>query len=133
MTSPVKIVKSSIASVAIVALTAPLAFAQATGGVPVTSNYSDKGIPFGFSDVPTLINTIFKIVIAAAGAIFILMFLFGGIQYLTSAGNEEGSTKARKLLVDAVVGLMIVLAAYAIGSWVLGQVGLGSNTSRGTF
>ncbi len=126
MTSVVNLVKKSIASATVVALTASATFAQ---GIPINSSASQNGIPNQFDSVSGIISLAFKVVISAAGAIFILMFLFGGIQYLTSAGNEEGSTKARKLLVDAVVGLVIVLASFAVGTWLLAQFGLGSDTS----
>lgn len=73
-----------------------------------------------------IISTIFTVVIVVASAIFVILLLIGGIQYLTAAGNEEATTKAKRLLVDAVVGLIIVLAAWALGTWVLGQLGVSS-------
>lgn len=95
-------------------LLAPLALAQ---DVPIPgSNPSGNA---SFDTVPDTIDTIFKIVIAAAGAIFVVLLLVGGIQYLTAAGNEETTAKARRLLVDSIVGLFIVLAAWAIGNFVL--------------
>lgn len=126
MTSLVKLAKTTLASAAVVALTAPLAFAQ----VPIdpSSRNNIGSIADKFGTVPQIIKTIFSLVILAAGTIFVLMFLFGGIQYLTSAGNEEGSTKARKLLVDAIVGLIIVLAAFAVGTYILGLLGFQSDT-----
>jgi len=63
-------------------------------------------------------------VIVAAGAIFVILLLVGGIQYLTGSGNEEATGKAKKMMIDAVIGLIIVLAAWAIGQWVLGRFGL---------
>lgn len=82
------------------------------------------GLPPGFQNIPSVIATIFNFVIIVAGTIFIILFLIGGVQYLTSAGNEEGTTKAKRLLVDAIVGLILTLAAWAIGIFILRQVGL---------
>ena len=59
----------------------------------------------------------------AVGAIFVILFLVGGVQYLTSAGNEEASTKAKKLLTDAMIGLVIVLASWAVANWILNGLG----------
>lgn len=106
-------------------LLAPTALAQ----VPVRPGGTNV-LPNGFRSVPEVINTIFKVVVSAAGAIFIVLFLVGGIQYLTAAGNEEATTKARRLLVDSIFGLLIVLAAWAIGTWILGSLGLGSDSSN---
>lgn len=120
-----KIVRSAGAGLALVTVQTSTALAQ----VPIFGSDPD-GVPTGFSDIPSVINTIFRVVIGAAGAIFIVLFLVGGIQYLTAAGNEEATAKARRLLVDSIVGLIIVLAAWAIGSWVLGSLGLGSDTTN---
>jgi len=68
--------------------------------------------------------TVFSIAVGAAAAIFIIMLLIGGIQYLTSMGNEEQTTKAKKLLIDAIIGMVVVAVAYAAGHWVLGQLNI---------
>lgn len=81
-------------------------------------------LPFQFQSVSEAINTIFNLVFAIAGAIFVILLLVGGIQYLTAAGNEEATAKARRLLVDAIVGLIIVLAAFAVGRFILNKFGV---------
>lgn len=77
-----------------------------------------------FGNLGDAINTVFRVIVYAAAVIFLLLFIVGGIQYLTSAGNEEASGKAKKLLVDAIIGLIIVLLAWAAGTWILNQLGL---------
>ncbi len=83
-----------------------------------------NAVPGNFSNVTRAIQTIFNVVIAAAGAIFVVLLLVGGIRYLTSAGNEDETGKAKRLLVDAIIGLVIVLAAWAIGNFVLDRLGV---------
>lgn len=96
-----------------------------------------KGSPFlatNFADVPSTIGTIFRVIIAASAAIFLIILIIGGITYLSSSGNEEGTGKAKKMMLDAVIGLAIVLAVWGIGTWVLKQVGfdLKSTATTGT-
>lgn len=79
-------------------------------------------IPGSFENINESISTIFRVVILIAGIAFVLLFLVGGVQYLLAAGNEENSGKAKKLLLDAVIGLIIVLAAWAVGTWILNQL-----------
>ncbi len=79
--------------------------------------------PF-FGNLASSINTIFTFVILIAGIIFVVLFLVGGIQYLTAAGNEEQTGKAKRLLVDAIVGLIIVLLAWAAGNFILTRLGV---------
>jgi hypothetical protein len=38
----------------------------------------------------------------------------GGIMYMTSAGSEERSEKAKRLIIAALIGLIIIYGAFAI-------------------
>jgi cytochrome bd-type quinol oxidase subunit 2 len=83
----------------------------------------------GFADFPgrgTLnitIQNILNLVFGLAGAIFVIMIIVGGLQYLTSAGNEEAAGKAKKLMTYAVIGIVIIAAAWAIADVILGLIG----------
>lgn len=58
-----------------------------------------------------LLNKI-KIIIAAIGfGIAVIMLIWGGIMYMTAGGNDEKATKARKLIINAVIGIIIIFAA----------------------
>lgn len=97
-----------------------VALAQGFGGFDPETLTTPQGVTQSrFGNVNQAVNTIFNTVIAAAAAIFVILLLVGGVQYLSAAGNEEATAKAKKLLVDAVIGLIIVLAAWAIGRFVL--------------
>jgi hypothetical protein len=61
-----------------------------------------------------------NIVYFAAGAAAIIVIIIGGIMYATSSGDASGITKAKNQIVYAVVGLVIVLAAFAITNLVIG-------------
>jgi len=88
--------------------------------VPLTA---PKDLPTAFLSIETAVPVIFNIIIIAAAITFIVLFLLGGIKYLGSAGNEEETTKAKKWLVDAIIGLVIVIGSWAIGTWILSEVG----------
>jgi len=62
----------------------------------------------------TTIGKIIALVIGLIGTIFFIMILISGFQWLTAGGNEEKAKQARDRVVNAVIGLIIVLAAYAI-------------------
>jgi hypothetical protein len=74
-------------------------------------------------DFGKVLETIFNFAFGAAGVVFVVLFLVGGVQYLSSAGNEESSTKAKKLLIDAVIGLVIVVVSYAAARWIVSGIG----------
>lgn len=77
-----------------------------------------------FDTIDHVISSGFNIVLTVAGVLFMILFLLGGIQYLASAGHEEGTKKARQLLLDSVIGLVIVVMAWAVGIYVLQLLGL---------
>lgn len=77
-----------------------------------------------FSSIETAIPVIFNLIIIVSGITFVILLFIGGLQYLFSAGNSEGTTKARKWLIDAIIGLIVVVGAWAIGTWILSVFGL---------
>ena len=102
-------------------LTLPaLAAAQTPISIPPPSSISGSK----FSTVPDIIRNGFNIVITIAGVVFVVLMLIGGIMYLASAGNDESTKKARQLLLDSVIGLVIVVTAWAVGLYVLQVLGL---------
>lgn len=112
-----------VGAFAVSLLTPVAAFAQNDVSRPI-------GVPQQFRDFPSTIKNIFNIVIIAAGILFVALFLTGGVQYLTSAGNEDNTKKARQLMLDAVIGLVIVVTSWAIGTYILQLLGIG--TGNGT-
>jgi hypothetical protein len=84
-------------------------------------------------DIDDIVRTIYNTTITISGILFIILFLVGGIMYLTSGGSEENSGRARKLIIDAVIGLVIVLAAWAVSDWILSLLkGSGGDLSTPT-
>ena len=75
-------------------------------------------------------QTIFRVIIVIAVILFVVLMLVGGIQYLSSFGNEEATTKAKTLMIDAVIGLFITLAAFGVASFIFGQLGLNSSPAQ---
>lgn len=80
-------------------------------GVPATL-FGDTGI------ITTITNTLLFIV----GALAVIMIIFGGIRYATSAGNSSAVTAAKNTILYAIVGLIIAFLAFAAVNWVLGAV-----------
>ena len=64
--------------------------------------------------IDKLISNISSIVTNIAGAIALLMIIFGGLTYITSAGNTERAEKGKKILTYAIGGLLLVILAKVI-------------------
>ncbi len=57
-----------------------------------------------------------NVVLSILGVLFIILIIFGGVQWMTAGGNEEKVKKAQERIKSAIIGLIITLSAYAIWS-----------------
>jgi hypothetical protein len=69
-------------------------------------------------DLPGLIGDILAIVLGFTGTIFFILVVWAGMLWMTAGGSQENIKKAQDILKAAVVGLIIVLSAYAITRFV---------------
>lgn len=73
----------------------------------------------GEEDLATVIARIIRAVLGFLGVVAVIIILWGGFLWMTSGGQDEKIRNARKLILMGIVGLAIVLAAYAIASFVI--------------
>jgi len=64
--------------------------------------------------VATIMGYVVRAFVSLLGVIFICYIIYGGFLWMTAAGNEENVTKAKKIIVDGIIGLVIVLSAVGI-------------------
>jgi hypothetical protein len=72
-----------------------------------------------FSDLGTItitniISAIIILVLIIAAIVFFFMLVIGGIRYITSGGDKGQTEAARGQITAALIGLVIVFAAWAI-------------------
>lgn len=75
----------------------------------------------GFGDpqsIPEIIGALIGVFLSLIGIIFLVLIIYGGFLWMTSAGNEQKVYKAKKVLTQAFIGLLIVLSAYSITQFV---------------
>jgi hypothetical protein len=63
-------------------------------------------------------KTIIQYVLGFLGIIFLILIITGGYQWMTAGGNEETIAKAKKRIINATIGIVIVLAAYVITDFI---------------
>ena len=84
---------------------------------------SEVGSVFGGTraeqDPRALIANMISIALGFLAVIFLGIVIVAGFQYMTAGGNQEKTTKALALLKNAVIGLVIVLAAWALTRFTL--------------
>jgi hypothetical protein len=68
----------------------------------------------GLKGVTSAISTVIGVMTIAAGIWFIFQVLTGGFYWITSAGDKTKLNEARDRIQNAAIGLMVVVAAWAI-------------------
>ncbi len=77
------------------------------------------------TDIRLIIANIIRIALGLVGIVLLVIIIYGGFLWMTAAGNEEQIGKAKKTLTNAVIGLIIILSAYAIVLFVMRMLGIG--------
>jgi len=76
-------------------------------------------IGLGTTDIRVTIARIIQVALGFLGILAVVLILYGGFVWMTSAGEPEKIDKAKKILRNAVIGLIIILLAFAIASFIL--------------
>jgi len=78
----------------------------------------------GGDDLPTKIGSVIGTLLEFTGVAFFLLIVYAGITWMTAAGDPGPTKKAKDIMTAAIVGLIFVLSAYAITSFI------GQNVSK---
>ncbi|XLQ20630.1 MAG: pilin [Candidatus Moraniibacteriota bacterium] len=68
----------------------------------------------GSVDFPTYITNLHKFAVGFVALAALLMITLGGFAYMTAAGNQAQVGTAKKLIIDALLGLIIVFISWLI-------------------
>jgi hypothetical protein len=86
----------------------------------------DDGKPWSGSDDTTdligSITSILNIVIGILGIVAVIVIIIGGVNYMTSSGDAGKVKKAKDTILYGVIGLVIVVLAFAIVNFVIANV-----------
>jgi len=71
------------------------------------------------SDVRDMAVTVVKYLITFLGIIAVVIILYGGFVWMTAAGNDDRVSKAKSIIVAGIIGLVVIMAAFAIVNFVI--------------
>ena len=104
------------------ALVAPL---QASAALDANKDLGlDKAADTGLGnqDIRTTISKIIKTAMSLLGIVAVVIILIGGFKWMTAGGNDEQVGEAKKWIFSGVIGLAIILSAYALASFIINQL-----------
>ena len=67
------------------------------------------------------ITNIFNVVLGLAGALAVAFIVYAGIQYILSQGDASKVKQAKDTILFSIVGLLVVIFAFAIINFVIGK------------
>lgn len=81
------------------------------------------------TDVNSFIRTVINWVLGITFGVAVLFLIIGGFWYITSAGNEETATKGKSTVINAIIGIIIIVLSYVIVNVVSNLVASGGTGS----
>ncbi|MDO8513619.1 MAG: hypothetical protein Q7S37_03895 [bacterium] len=96
-----------------------------TKAYAVTVTFPGAIQPFVNVPFDTLVGNVIKTLLLIAGILATIFLIVAGIQYITAGGDATKATAARTAIVNAIIGIIIILIAFSITSWVTGAITLG--------
>ncbi|PKM91169.1 hypothetical protein CVU82_03920 [Candidatus Falkowbacteria bacterium HGW-Falkowbacteria-1] len=65
------------------------------------------------------VGIIIQVVVSFIGIVFMILLVYGGILWMTAAGNDQQVDRAKKIITESIIGLVIIVSAYAISILVI--------------
>lgn len=105
-------------------------FSGASFATDALDNYGlDDAAGFGLGSLGLVetIGNIVRIFLGFLGILAVLLIAYGGFLWMTAAGDVNKVVKAKKVIIAAVIGLVIIFSAFAIASFVINQISNATN------
>lgn len=76
-------------------------------------------LQLGQTDIRTMIASIINVLMSLLGILAVVIILLGGFKWMTAMGDEDKVGEAKKLISQGIIGLVIILSAWAIARFVI--------------
>ncbi len=74
------------------------------------------------NSLTNMVTSVIDILLFVAGALAVIYLIYSGILYITAAGNPDAAKKGQQGILNAVIGIVIIVLAYFIASSVAAYV-----------
>lgn len=88
------------------------------------------GGQLGNKDLRQVIGNVINVALSLLGVVAVVIILIGGFKWMTAGGSDDKVGEAKKMIFQGIIGLAIILSAWAIAIFVLNS--LASATSSGS-
>lgn len=95
----------------------------------ITETASSSTGDYSLNDILGVAITISNWILGIVGSLTLLMFVYGGVTMIISAGSSEKVSRGKEIIKNAIIGLVIVFASYTIIQFALSAMGF-DNTNK---
>ena len=88
--------------------------AQGLVGTFLNNCPADTGVRCSEGSISSIFRLIINWALAIAFIVAVIMLIVGGFRYITSAGNAETAGKGKTTIVNALIGIVIIVLSYII-------------------
>lgn len=75
---------------------------------------ADTGVRCSEGSIASIFRLIINWALAIAFIAAVIILIYGGFLYITSAGNTENATKGKTAIINAIIGIVIIVLSYVI-------------------
>jgi len=109
------------------ASSSPSSLKDTVGGPAQTMLQSTSLSEFSLGSV---VAVVIQGALGLLGIIFLIIMVFAGYRWMTASGNEEAIKTSKQMITRAIIGLIIVLMAYAITYFIFNQLPFSGGTQQ---
>lgn len=97
-------------------------------GMPIVQAQINTGVEFGAAsglgggDIRTTIARIIQVFLGILGIVALILIIYAGFLWMTAGGDEEKVTRAKRIMTQAIIGLIIVLSSFAITTFIVSRL-----------
>jgi hypothetical protein len=116
--------RTRVTSLALLATVIPtVALAQGSFADKIRQGVNSAGGPSGFQpggpELPQIIGNVIAVLLSFVGVVLLVIMLYAGFQWMTAGGDSKKVIEARGRIMNALIGLIILAASYAIVDFVI--------------
>ena len=95
---------------------------NALGGLEATNLGNGQGAGQAGAQLPILVGKIIRTILGLLGIIFVVLMVYASFLCMMARGEEEPLSKAKDIIKQAIIGVIIVFLAYALTGFVISSI-----------
>ncbi|MGB0757569.1 MAG: hypothetical protein ACPGO5_03895 [Patescibacteria group bacterium] len=80
------------------------------------------GIGLGTQDIRLTVVNLIRVALGILGVIVLVIIIAGGFRWMTAGGNDDAIAQAKSIISAGIIGLIIIIVAYALTTWVFNSI-----------